>query len=89
MEISSGLIAWFKKLLSRYIICIEICWFACFKIIAISEEAECKGPVSYGELYNKVHKRKNGQYVSNRAKDFIVSIYILSVRLNFVNLLLS
>ncbi|XP_020231082.2 uncharacterized protein LOC109811691 [Cajanus cajan] len=36
-------------------------------------EAEHKRPISYGELYNKVHKRKDGEYVSNKAKNFIES----------------
>jgi len=40
----------------------------------ILQEAERNGSVSYGELYNKVHKKKDGQYVSNKAKNFIVSI---------------
>jgi len=42
----------------------------------ILQKAKCNGSVSYGELYKKVHKRKDGQYVSKKAKNFIVSIHV-------------
>ncbi|KAJ1406204.1 putative transposase, Ptta/En/Spm, plant [Sesbania bispinosa] len=38
-----------------------------------SMEMELKRPVSYNEVYIKVHKKKDGDYVSNRAKDFVES----------------
>jgi len=44
----------------------------------ILQEAERNGFVSYSELYNKVHKRKDGQYVFNKAKNFIVSIDVIT-----------
>ena len=56
----------------RYIICIEICWFACYKKLHFSQEVKCKGLFTYQELYNEVHKRKDSQYVSNIVKDFTV-----------------
>jgi len=42
--------------------------------IFFSQEEEHKHPISYGELYNKVYKRKDGQYVSSKAKNFIISM---------------
>ncbi|KAJ1440378.1 putative transposase, Ptta/En/Spm, plant [Sesbania bispinosa] len=36
-------------------------------------EMELKRPVSYNEVYIKVHKKKDGDYVYNRAKDFVES----------------
>ncbi|KAJ1423946.1 putative transposase, Ptta/En/Spm, plant [Sesbania bispinosa] len=36
-------------------------------------EMELKRPVSYNEVHIKFHKKKDGDYVSNRAKDFIES----------------
>jgi len=44
------------------------------ELYCFTQEEEHKHPISYGELYNKVHKRKDGQYLSSKAKKFIVSM---------------
>jgi len=76
MDIINASIIYINILIIKFDIHLDFDSIHSIELHIILQEAERNESISYGELYNKVHKRKDDQYVSKKAKNFVVSIHV-------------